>query len=138
MIAHSVQEASHRLTSANIVKYDLGDVIPIGIVFVTRSTNSNMYCRLSVSTDDVTYTLVVNHNSTSRATYAILTTARYILVHAHNSDSSLTNACEFNTLEAYNASNAGPILDYIVTSTITDMITIMGRGYSNVLEVVQL
>jgi hypothetical protein len=121
----------------NIVKYDLGAVADISIVFVVGSSSPANYCRLLTSSDDVTYTEIVNHNG-AVTTFMRVVTARYILLRGANTSNTTAYLCYFHTLEAYPWSPDSTRVDRTYTSTVLKTLTVIGRGYSYLWEVVQL
>jgi hypothetical protein len=123
-------------TTINIVRYDLGAVMDIAIVIALSSQSSANYCRLDVSNDNITYTNILNHNGTHR-TFLLITTARYILLNANNTSTTTSQRCNFHTLEAYKWSPSSNV-DRTITSTVLKTMTVIGRGYSHLLEVIGL
>jgi hypothetical protein len=116
----------------DFVKYDVGSVRNMCILLIVQSTSTAMYCLLDVSNDDRTYTNILAFNGTTKTTYMLLTSARYIKLWGRNYATG-SNACWFYTLEAYDVE-----ADITVTGTGVRTLTIISRGYSQVLEVIQL
>jgi glucose-6-phosphate isomerase len=118
----------------DIVRYDLGAVKNIAILFIVQVDSTSITCYLDVSNDGVTYTNLVASSSTTKTTYVLLTSARYVRLRAYNEDEA-PRTCYFFTLEAYDVVNS---VDILVSTTGLRTLTIISRGYSFVWEVVQL
>jgi hypothetical protein len=116
-----------------IVRYDLGSVMNVVILLVVAGSGSTANCYLAVSNDNVTYTDLISYSGTTKTTYVVSATARYIRLDGAD-PTNFAYACWFYTLEAYKATSTP---DVIITDTVVRTLTVISRGYSQLLEVVQ-
>jgi len=122
-------------TPTDHVMYDMGMLRDIVILAVIRGTASGTRCRVAVSPDNVTYTTIIDTaGRTTRTTYVVATRARYIRLFGFDTGTA-TTSCEWYTLEVYEPTRRRIFVndrDRVLP------ITFIVRGYSHILEVVQL
>jgi len=124
-------------TPTDYVMYDMGMLRDVVILAVIRGTNSGYTrCRVRVSPDNVTYTTVIDSAGiTTSTTYiALATGVRYIRLSGFDASTS-PSTCEWYTLEVYERVNRRI---YRNDRDRVLPITFITRGYSHILEVIQL
>jgi hypothetical protein len=123
-------------TPTDHVMYDMGRLRDVVILAVIRGTSMGSSCRVAVSPDNVTYTNVIDSGGrTTRATYiALATGVRYIKLLGFDYGPGFS-ACEWYTLEVYERVNRRI---YVNDRDRVLPVTFITRGYSHILEVIQL
>jgi len=116
-----------------IVRYDLGSVRNVVILLVVAGSGPTANCYLAVSNDNITYTDLISYSGATKTTYIVSATTRYIRLDGAD-PTNIAYACWFYTLEAYEATSTPNI---IITDTVVRTLTVISRGYSQLLEVVQ-
>jgi hypothetical protein len=117
------------------IKYDLGSVKPsVVLILVYYSSTSYITCYVSVSSDDVTYTDVLQTNTTTKTTFIIrASNVRYIRLDFSNSTTAGYNAYLY-TFEVYDKVIGN---ERVFTSLVEDLLTVIAEGYYQILEVFQ-
>jgi hypothetical protein len=123
-------------TPTDHVMYDMDVLRDVVILAVIRGTSNNTRCMVSISPDNVTYTTVIDSaGSTTKTAYVALATgARYMKLSGFDTGTG-PSACEWYTLEVY-----GKVSRRIYRNERDRVlpITFITRGYSHILEVIQL